>query len=226
MATTTKPLPKRKRPPRTSTARKSGFFDKYGHWKVCDGCTEKFAEASHDSSEDCEICGYVYYTDGLAYELNADETSYTLTGIGEATDKNVKIPEEYKGLPVTAIKLRAFSQCTSIISIVIPDSVTEIGSQAFYECSNLQSVKLPANLTQINTYLFFGCSALKSVTVPATVTEIGEKAFADCPDLQTVNYGGSSAQWALITKPSAWKHNSNAFTVKCADGTEIPADEA
>ena len=66
----------------------------------------------------------------------------------------------HENLPVTAIAVRAFSQCTSIISIEIPDSVTEIGSQAFYQCPNLQRAVLPAKLTDIGTYLFYECTSL------------------------------------------------------------------
>ena len=37
----------------------------------------------------------------------------------------------------------AFYQCTSLISVYIPASVTEIGGCAFCDCSSLQSVCLP-----------------------------------------------------------------------------------
>lgn len=201
------------------------LYDESSHWKVCADCGETFGEAYHDETEDCEICGYVYRTDGLAYQLNAEGTAYTVTGIGEATDSKVKIPETYENLPVTAIAVRAFSQCTSIISIEIPDSVTEIGSQAFYECSNLQSAVLPANLTEIGTYMFYQCNALKSVTVPVSVTAIGERAFAFCAKLQTISYNGTAAQWTEITKTSNWKQSASGFTVKCTDAT-LTADEA
>lgn len=201
------------------------LFDKNSHWKLCDGCNEKFGEAYHDENGDCEVCGYAYATEGLAYELNAEKTAYTVTGIGEATDGNVKIPETHENLPVTAIAVRAFSQCTSIISIEIPDSVTEIGSQAFYQCPNLQSAVLPAKLTDIGTYLFYECTSLKSVTVPVSVTTIGEKAFAFCLKLQTVNYNGTVAQWAEITKSSSWKQSASNLTVTCTDGT-LTAEEA
>lgn len=200
------------------------LFDKNSHWKLCDGCDEKFGEAYHDENGTCEICGYAYATEGLAYELNAEKTAYTVTGIGEATDGKLVIPAEYNELPVTAIAVRAFSQCTSIISIEIPDSVTEIGSQAFYQCPNLQSAVLPAKLTDIGTYLFYECTSLKSVTVPVSVTTIGDKAFAFCLKLQTVNYNGTVAQWAEITKSSSWKQSASNLTVTCTDGTLTAAE--
>jgi hypothetical protein len=51
----------------------------------------------------------------------------------------VSIPSSIKGKPVTTIGYGAFSGCTSLTSVTIPDSVTSIGNQAFY-CDNLISV--------------------------------------------------------------------------------------
>lgn len=36
---------------------------------------------------------------------------------------------------------KAFSYCTSLMSITIPDSVTNIGNYAFEHCINLKSIK-------------------------------------------------------------------------------------
>lgn len=201
------------------------LFDKNSHWKLCNGCGEEFEKAYHDENGDCEVCGYAYATEGLAYELNAEKTAYTVTGIGEATDSKIAIPAEYNGLPVTGIAVRAFNKSLTITAVTVPDSVTTIGSQAFYECANLKSVVLPVQLTKIESNLFFDCAMLDTVTIPVSVTEISAKALAGCVRLKTVNYGGTTAQWNSITKGDSWKHNSNSFTVKCSNG-DIAAEEA
>ena len=41
----------------------------------------------------------------------------------------------------------AFSYCSSLKSIIIPNSVTEIGEEAFYGCSSLASVTIPEGVT-------------------------------------------------------------------------------
>lgn len=81
------------------------------HWHNCiaDGCfitdvSDKYGYAEHDfSNGDC-ICGYkpkYNYTEGLEYKLVSD--SYSVKGLGTATDKDIVIPSEYDGKPVTAI---------------------------------------------------------------------------------------------------------------------------
>ena len=54
-------------------------------------------------------------------------------------DAVVNIPSEINGTPVTTIGNAAFRD-SSVTSVTIPDSVTEIGANAFAGCTNLTSV--------------------------------------------------------------------------------------
>ena len=70
-------------------------------------------------------------SEGLEYGINNDGQSYEVTGIGECEDTALVIPQTYNGLPVTSIGACAFENCTGLISVTIPDSVTSIGRYAF-----------------------------------------------------------------------------------------------
>lgn len=104
----------------------------------------------------------------------------------------VEIPESViydgKAYFVTSIGQLAFSGCTGLTSIKIPNSVTSINGSAFAR-TGLTSVAIPNSVTTIGDHAFSGCSGLTSVTIPNSVTTIDEYAFYNCRDLKTAIIG-------------------------------------
>ena len=123
---------------------------------------------------------------GLQFELNEDESSYSVVGIGDCNDTNIVIPSTHEGLPVTSISDRAFANCTRLESIIIPESVTSIGGGAFWECRALESINIPDSVTSIEGGTFANCTSLTSITIPESVTSIGEAAFVGCNGLEHI----------------------------------------
>ena len=90
-----------------------------------------------------------------------------------------------------AIPGNAFSGCSGLTSIIIPESVTTIGSNAFSECSSLTSIEIPESVTTIGSNAFSECSSLTSIEIPSSVTEIGYASFRDCISLSSIKIPNS-----------------------------------
>ena len=72
--------------------------------------------------------------------------------------KNLQIPDQIDGVPVTKIgKMHSSSMVTKV---KIPDSVTKIGSGAFSDCSLLTEIKIPDSVTSIGSKACSGCVSL------------------------------------------------------------------
>ena len=120
--------------------------------------------------------------DGLVY---AGLCLYCYKGAMAANTK-IDIKEGTKG-----ITGYTFSNCSSLISITIPNSVMNIGSGAFRGCSGLTSITIPNSVTSIGKYAFSYCKGLASITIPNSVTSIGGYAFYKCSGLTSVTIGNS-----------------------------------
>ena len=83
------------------------------------------------------------------------------------------------------IDFGAFSGCP-IISIVIPNQITNISASLFNSCTSLQSVTLPNNLISIDSTAFGNCTALTNIILPLSLTTIGPLAFGGCTALTSL----------------------------------------
>ncbi len=81
---------------------------------------------------------------------------------------------------------------------ILGDEITSIGDYAFSDCSRLTSMTIPNSVTSIGDYAFSGCSGLTSITIPNSVTNIGNGAFNSCWDLTAV-YISDIAAWCAIS---------------------------
>ncbi|MDE6574505.1 MAG: leucine-rich repeat domain-containing protein, partial [Muribaculaceae bacterium] len=112
------------------------------------------------------------------------KTCRTKTGVIKSAGNEVsgsliipsKVSDGTNEYTVTSIGFSAFSTCSSLTSVNIPNSVTSIGDYAFYECSSLTSVDIPNSVTSIGNYAFSDCSSLTSVNIPNSVPSIGNYA--------------------------------------------------
>ena len=78
---------------------------------------------------------------------------------------------------------KAFEECSSLLSIVLPSTVSEVRVSAFHWCGNLSEVVLNEGLQKIGMWSFDCCTSLSTIKLPSTVTEVGGYAFYNCSNL-------------------------------------------
>lgn len=132
---------------------------------------------------------YMYYCVENSVEV-------TITDCDNAATEIV-IPSEIDGKPVTHIDDNAFSDCSSLTSIAIPDTVVSIGSFAFSGCDSLTSITIPGSVTSMGYYSFSNCKNLTDITIPKSIRRIGNNAFSRCDKLKRVNISDIDA-WCGI----------------------------
>ena len=125
------------------------------------------------------------------YIINAGGTTITLTNY-TATNKVVIIPTNINGLLVVNIGDNTFND-DSVVSVTIPNSVTNIGNGAFLNNNSLTNISFGTNVNNIGSDAFENDNSLTNVTIPNSVINIGDYAFENDNNLTNVTIGTNVA---------------------------------
>ena len=122
--------------------------------------------------------GYIFGTSSYTGSYSATQYYYG-SSTSSTTYDYYYIPSSLKSVTISGgnILFGAFRNCSSLTSVVIPDSVTSIGEYAFYNCDSLTSITIPNSVTSIGSEAFYYCYSLTSIVIPDSVTSIGRDAF-------------------------------------------------
>ena len=169
-------------------------------------------------SASTNLYAYDFEVDGIYYEI-LDVTELTCEVVKGENDYigNITVPQTVifngRGLTVASID-KAFSNCSKLKSIVIPNGILNISSSAFIGCYELEEVVIQDSDRELdinydnNTKILFSDSPIKkvylgrnlnydytpfgdsktliSVTVSNSVTTIGYNAFKGCSSLTNI----------------------------------------
>ena len=127
-------------------------------------------EASGESEEAASGESQALYDDrefeGLVYRFSGNQAVI----VGCKTDESwIEVPDTVDGVPVVGISEGAFTDCTSLEYIDLPEGVAWIGAYAFLRCSHF-----------------------KEIVMPDSLVTIGDGSFNNCPSFTIVSHEGSS----------------------------------
>ena len=143
------------------------------------------------------------------YTIVPGEDGMMMIGEYNGSDKIVRIPDSYDGIPVTSIGCGSFQgkktvetviipegvevlvsctfrMCPSLKQVILPSTIREIGCESFCECGSLEQIVLPEGITEISMQCFGSCTSLESIVIPSTVKIIDAWAFDNCTSLKNV----------------------------------------
>lgn len=143
-----------------------------------------------------------FVADGISYDLENDCQSAEVIASIIAYEGHVTIPETVndgsKTYPVTGIALYAFKDCTELVSVNIPASITSIYMNPFEGCYKLVSINVDkenAHYSSLSGVLYNkACSSLICVpagregkfVIPDGVKIVGRQAFHSCKKITSV----------------------------------------
>ena len=140
----------------------------------------------------------------LVFALNEDD-AYSIIGYMGTAPKELVLPNEHDGKPVTVVEETAFAEChtirtlnigaveyicdgafwdTTLEKIELPN-VTFIGDDVFGDCANLTDVSMPA-LEVLGARSFNFCTSLTEITIPAKTDKIDVNPFLGCENLTDI----------------------------------------
>lgn len=105
-----------------------------------------------------------------------------------STDGQIVTPANPNGF---GARILSNTYTNSSGTISFGSAVTAIGERAFWQCTTLQSIILPARIRAIDDSAFSGCTSLSEIAIPSSVTTIGNGAFSYCDNLSAF-YGNSA----------------------------------
>ncbi len=125
---------------------------------------------------------YIVYSDGTMNISGSGEIAEDAFWSIESDGKKLQydIRELSIGEGITVLNYEQFRDYDTIISVNLPDSLTEIKDDAFFRCYSLRYVHFGNGLKSIMSSAF-GETSIEEIDLPESIENIAESAFHLCP---------------------------------------------
>ena len=183
-------------------------------FRACPQLIVRFAGAAYDWDELCR----------KEKSLATVKVTFGNSGEGMAVYADGTVKKIPYG--TTAIEASEYRDNTKLVKVVLPYGVTSIKSGrtggAFSGCTSLVEVELPETLTEIGSKSFSGCTSLIKINIPNKLATLGTQAFAYCKALETIVVSDKNENY--IIKNNCLIHKSTSTIVFGGKGASIPQD--
>ena len=134
--------------------------------------------------------------------------------------KGFNIKSIYLNNNLKHINDNAFSQCSKITNITLPESMLTVGRGAFSGCSNIENISLNYGLSEIHEEAFAYLKKVTEIYIPQTVTLLSATAFKSS-GITDIHYNDSKAEWKRLANGADFDGITIHYTIRSEDESVI-----
>ena len=135
----------------------------------------------------------------------------SVTSLGGSTFAYTHLKSIQLPYTIDVVPAYCFYDCQDLFEVTFSSS--KIDSYAFSKCTSLQQISLPENLTTIGDMAFEGCTNLIEFSIPSEVTNIKPSILWNCPNISKLTIGRG-----LDGLPVTAEDGKNEYTYKTLGG--------
>lgn len=136
----------------------------------------------------------VIHEGDFGFEVNTSAREAKLVSYS-GNGESVRLPDYFRGYPVTVISKNAFSGNASVREVTFSGTNTTVEEYAFMGCSSLETVTIPENVVNFGDRAFAGCASLKTVTLLSDMVSMPTNMFSGCSSLENLTINESIADF-------------------------------